>query len=299
MTGAIFFWIHSMFASYQEEATDADNNSGKDYILDGDSSPNCARDPKVTNILLIGADSDEDKSRSDSILMISLDGRRKKFKVTSFMRDTCLQIPGYYKYKVNAAFSLGGAALTVKTLERHFRVHIDRYVVISLSVFSHIIDKLDGVDLELKDYDADYLQEKIPKFKSRGAGKYHLSGEEALMYSRIRYVGNCDYERTQRQRNVVSSIMEKLKKENIFTLLPLVQEIKHMVKTNISAEDANSCLKNFSQFLKYPKSEFRLPTDDNHHTEDVPSFGGSILVIDDMYKAQKDLLSFLYEDFVD
>lgn len=89
-------------------------------------------DDAITNILILSLDDyqEGDVGRSDSMIMLSIDTRHKKIKMTSFMRDMFVQIPGVGSNRLNTAFSYGGAPLTVKTIENNFGVDIDRYVII-------------------------------------------------------------------------------------------------------------------------------------------------------------------------
>ena len=109
-------------------------------------------DPMVLNVMLFGEDKSSDGvSRSDSMIMLSIDNRHQKLKLTSFMRDMWVYIPEYGYSKLNHAYSYGGAKLSITTIEQNFGIKIDRYAIVDFVSFRKIIDILGGIDLELTD----------------------------------------------------------------------------------------------------------------------------------------------------
>src|SRR5699024_5105844 len=101
-------------------------------------------DDAIMNILIIGVDNYQanDVGRSDSMILVSVDTRHQKLKLTSIMRDLYVQIPGYGSNRINSAYSLGGPTLTVQTIESNFGVDIDRWVIVDFDAFTHTIDKI-------------------------------------------------------------------------------------------------------------------------------------------------------------
>ena len=101
-------------------------------------------DKDVYNILLVGADDD---GNSDTMMLISIDNKHQKLKMTSFMRDTVVDIPGkngIYRYKLNSSFNAGGVPLVIETLERNFGINIDKYAEVNFECFLSLIHILSG-----------------------------------------------------------------------------------------------------------------------------------------------------------
>lgn len=282
------------------------NVSKNESLPDVEITGNLVKDPLVLNIAIFGSDvrpGYTDYGNSDTILMISIDNRRGKLKLTSFMRDTWVKIPEVnYNAKLNAAYAAGGPRLAMETLEKNFGVEIDRYAVVDFETFPQIIDTLGGVDITLSEEEADYLYNDFPNRTpsfTGGAGTYNLNGAEALDHARNRRVGMYDFERTQRQRDVTMAIVNKFKDTtNVTTIAKLLTQFLPSISTNISVNEMTALAKNSIQYLNYPSSQFRLPTSDNV-SDEMDSSWGAILVIDDIDKAREDLARFLYEETVD
>ncbi len=285
--------------SYVESNYDSEEPTG-----DATFTNNIIKDPMVLNIMVFGSDvrpNKEGNGNSDSMILVSIDNRHKKFKMTSFMRDSFVYIPGYERAKLNAAYSRGGPELAIQTIERNFGVDVDRFAVLYFDTFPEIIDALDGVDVELKKEEAQFLYDnfpdRVPRF--RDAGTYHLSGPEALLYSRIRYVGNNDFERTQRQRYLISQLMQKFSSVNDpRTIANLMTTFLPALTTNISVDEMAGLAKNSIKYFKYPSSEFRVPSDDNFSFKRDVTWG-EVINIDDMNKAREDIARFIYEETAD
>ncbi len=254
-------------------------------------------DDQVMNVLLMGVDDyqQNDKGRSDSMLMVSLDKRHKKLKMTSFMRDLYVQIPGYRPNKLTTAYNLGGPSLTVQTIENNFGVDIDRYMVISNDSFNKIIDRLGGVDVEITSGEArlinTYSGEKSSKRLS--AGLAHMTGRQAHYYSRIRDIGN-DYERTARQRKVLESIISKFKTSNLATINGILYDVLPLVTTSMTKNEILFLAANSITFLNYPTSQNRIPVDGAFDEKDITGVGASL--IPDTEKNSRLLIDFIYEN---
>ena len=190
----------------------------------------------VMNILLLGADRNKDGSngRSDTMILLSIDQTNKKLRMVSFLRDLYLDIPTVGYQRLNAAFAAGGAALTMQTIENYFRVPVDYYVQTDFQNFEKIITKMGGVDVELSQEEADFMNKE--KGWDLKAGVQHLNAEEALYFSRIRDLDS-DFGRTGRQRQMILCMIDTFKQLNITDMAGVVLDYLPYVTTNLSDGD--------------------------------------------------------------
>lgn len=293
LIGGLMIYAYRTLHSFNYQGL---NNRDDSAILQDIDGNDLINDKMVLNIMLIGSDSMSvgDHGRSDSLLILSLDIRHKKIKITSLMRDIWLTIPGYGQDRFNAAYAFGGPKLTIETIEKNFGIYIDRYAVVDFDGFSNIIDTLGGIDLELTSSECSYIN----KFSGdphtlRGSGMKHLTGLQALHYSRDRNSIGSDYDRTSRQRNVIKSVVNKLKTANIAQITELISKVGPMVTTDLKSSEISRLATKSLTYLNFPMEEFRLPTDDNVRNETYSQ--KMVLVINNMFKAKKDLLNFIYE----
>jgi len=165
------------------------------------------RETGVLNYVLLGSDSRDDADpgdgRSDTIMVVHLNKKRTKAYITSFPRDMYVSIPGYGQNKINAAFELGGPALTVKTLQDLTGAHMDHVVLVNFEGFVDLTTDLDGVTVENK-----------TAFSSHGydypTGKIKIQGKKALWFVRERHaLPGGDLDRAENQRNVIKAIVAK------------------------------------------------------------------------------------------
>lgn len=229
----------------------------------------------VTNILLVGTDSrakGNKRSRTDTMIILSIDKKNKRVTMTSVLRDTYVKIPGVGKNRLNAAFVFGGPKLLFKTFDENFGIHLDKYVQIDFYNFIKLVDAVGGVDLKLTPAEIKvmnvtyipYINKGIKKkntanlIKQNKSGVYHLNGVQALAYSRVRYVGT-DFARTERQRKVIGEIIKKTKKLSVSELNSLADIVLPMVSTNLSKGEVMSLVMNAKEYLNYKIVNGRMP----------------------------------------
>ena len=195
-----------------------------------------ANEDGIMNILLIGADRNKDGSngRSDIMMLASIDQKNKSLRLVSFMRDLYLDIPSVGYERLNATFAYGGAALTMQTIENYFRVNIDHYIQTDFQNFELIIEKMGGVDVELSEAEAAYMNKE--KGWDLEAGVQHLNAEEALYFSRIRDLDS-DFGRTGRQRQMILCMLDTFKKMNLIDMAGVVADYLPYVTTDLSNSD--------------------------------------------------------------
>jgi LCP family protein required for cell wall assembly len=199
---------------------------------EGDESNKSIEDTKkITNIALFGIDQEEGNAgRSDAIMILTVDEIHKKIKLSSIMRDSYVNIDGRGMDKINHAYAFGGAQLAIKTINSNYELNIEDFVTVNFTTLPKIIDALGGVEITIKAYEVPMLT----KVGIESAGQYNLTGTQALAYSRIRYVGNGDYERTERQRKVLDCVFSKLVSVKVTEMPGVMSELLPMVKTNLS-----------------------------------------------------------------
>ena len=203
----------------------------------------------VKNILLLGTDErvSGETSRSDAIIVLSINENRKKIVMTSILRDSYVEIPGYGKNRINHAYQMGGAALMIQTIENNFKIPIDSYAKVDFFSFMGIIDKLGGVPITVTQEELGYLNGYIAEINTlqglpvndgqlAQAGNYQLNGKQALAYSRIRYIGT-DFARTERQRTVLDGLFQQLKTASPKELYEVAATILPDITTNIGNMD--------------------------------------------------------------
>ena len=214
-------------------------------------------DDSVINILLIGQDrrEGEGRQRSDSMILCTVNMHSRTLVMTSFMRDMYVEIPGYGFNKLNAAYPMGGMELLDKTLLYNFGVVVDANVEVDFDGFMSLIDKMNGVDIELTQSEADYLNRRgnwdvddsTAWTWSLKEGMNHMTGEQALAYCRDRFSDkSSDFGRTERQRKVLMAMLESTKRLSVLEMNGLVQEI---LKMNILTTDMSD-----NQLITYTKT---------------------------------------------
>ena len=217
----------------------------------------------VVNILLIGQDrrEGEGRARSDAMILCTFNQKARTLTMTSFMRDLYVQIPGYLDDRINSAYQLGGIDLLNQTIEENFGVEIHGNVEVDFSQFRQIIDLLGGVDIVLSEAEARHLNNQNASW-SLIAGQNHLTGEQALAYSRIRYIGNADYGRTNRQRTVLAALVQAYKSVSITKMLTLADDILPLVTTDMTDKQIFSYVAELFPMLSSSEiSTQRIPAD--------------------------------------
>ncbi|MDR3314151.1 MAG: LCP family protein [Oscillospiraceae bacterium] len=196
------------------------------------------QDKNVLNILLCGVDSQNGKAtggRSDAILLVSVNKKTKTVTLASFFRDsyTYIDLMGNTKNprtimdKVNAAYSLGGPATLIDTIEANYKIIIDGYISVDFNSFPKLINALGGVTLDVTKTEANFINSTAPTMHHNfPAGEnVTLNGAQALVYSRIRHLASGDIDRTARQRKVIMAILASARKASNGQILNAANQI--------------------------------------------------------------------------
>lgn len=188
-------------------------------------------------MLLLGTDGrpGETSYRSDTIMLARIDATAKKVTLISIPRDTMVTINGE-RQKINAAHAIGGATGAVKAVSALCGVDISHYAEVSFDGMQQLVDAVGGVDIDVEDrvYDPDHFGSDMVLEK----GQQHLDGNYAMFYARSRNYADGDYARTRHQRNLVKALATQiLSNTDATTIVPLVNSVASMVKTDMSPTD--------------------------------------------------------------
>ncbi len=204
----------------------------------------------ITNIALFGIDARNEEFRglSDSIMVISLDADHHCIKIISVMRDSLVNIEGYGQQKINAAYSLGGAQLAVKTLNQNFDLNIRDYATVDFVSMADIIEAVGGLELELTEREVRNANIHIESMhRERGTaldyiqnpGKQMLNGVQAVAFARIRKVPTIngtvdDGGRTERQRLVMQLLFDKARTMDVSKYPKMIKALMPCMETSLT-----------------------------------------------------------------
>lgn len=257
----------------------------------------------VRNIALLGIDSREDNNvgRSDAIVILTVDKKHKKLKLTSIARDTYVSIDGHSKDKLTHAYAYGKSQLAVKTLNQNFDLEIKDYVTMNFFGLSRVIDYIGGVTVDVDEKELNELNKNIfPEMRYLGvdcpdltsAGIQLLNGGQAVCYARIRHTDS-DIMRGNRQKEVLTAMFAAVKKMNPFKLPKVAQMIVSECETSLTQNDIMSL--GLWAVLFSPEFEQLSVPNDN-----IPSSGktvnGAWCYVYDLNTAKKEIRDFIYEE---
>jgi LCP family protein required for cell wall assembly len=256
----------------------------------------------ITNVLLIGADerNSEDGSRSDSMIIATLDNNNNKIKLTSLYRDTLVYIPGYGKNKLNAAYEFGGAELLLQTIKETYDIAIDKYIIIDFKGFEAIIDQIGGIEVDIKDYQINELNKYIGEATGGNDcpitefGIQLINGKQALSYARIRKNVGDDFERAERQREVLFKVAEKLKNIKPTKYLGIMNSMLNYIDTNIDPMEALNMAYTIFKFPTLKTEQLSIPLQQYVVDDKIEGIGAVLLM--DRYENTKVLHEFIFED---
>ena len=278
------FEVDSSAGSDTMNADDVNFNAGNIDVMDSDD---------VKNILLIGQDkrsNQKTRTRSDTMIIASINTKTNKITMVSLMRDMYVPIPGYSANRINAAYVFGGMSLLDQVIKEDFGITIDGNVVVDFDGFLETMTKIGDLDIELTEDEANYMNANeglgsaednasVSKAWGLTAGVNSLTPEQALTYSRMRYVGNSDWERTERQRKLLTAVFKKAKKSSVTKILSMVSDLIPYFETDLSNKEILKYVKTvFSGDIKLNSKSYRIPVDGGYTSQTIS--GMSVLVPD-------------------
>lgn len=254
---------------------------------------------EVRNILVLGVDEAAGKNpgRSDCVMLLSIDRRKgsERWVLTPFPRDLYVDIPQNGKNRINAAYQLGGAELSVKTIEQNFKIDVDDYVVVDFNGFIKAVDSLGGVPVNVTAEEAALVN----RYSGEPTGQYirqgdqTLSGKQALYYSRIRQIGGEEL-RLQRMQAVAAGIISRMEPMDAGTLTGLAEKLLPFVQTDLNPEAALKLGREAYACRSFPIGYF-IPSEDLYTVKQVKIQQSNMAVlVPDLEKYQNSLIQYIY-----
>ena len=295
LTLVVVLWIDNILdkrikIDVDEDKVVQEKNDFKDDSIEG-----------YWNIAVFGVDSRTNElvngTRSDSIIIASIDKKTKDVKLVSVYRDTLADIGSYGYKKINSAYAHGGPQLAIITLNRMLDMDIEDFVTVNFSSVTNLVNLIDGIEIKIEDDEISALNKnikdcnKLNNTKSpliKKAGTYNLDGTQALAYSRIRKTAGSDFRRTQRQRTVIMAVINKAKGSSLTTINKVIDTMLPQVATNLTTTDILSLAKDI--FSYEIKEDSGFPFEKVGATVD----GASVVVAKDLEKNVIDLHQMLF-----
>lgn len=259
---------------------------------------------EMQNILLLGIDArpGEKTGRSDTMIILTVDPEQNVIRMVSLMRDLYVEIPGHKNNRLNAAYVLGGAELLMQTIEQNFGIHVERYVGVNFSMLANLIDQMGGLELNVEsDYYVDRINAVIKCDNKvlgldvndgllESAGLQTLTGKQAQAYARYRYgTSDGDFGRTQRQREVILKIWEKLRGMTLVQLFKLTGDNLDNVFTNLTPDEILELVPAALQLQDAEVQQLRIPIDGGYSNKTV---SGMAVLVPDRVKNKEALAEF-------
>ena len=212
------------------------------------------------NIAVFGVDAREDRftnTRSDIIMIVSLNQDTKEVKITSVYRDTYLYIDGHGYDKITHAYAYGGPELAISALNKNLDLNIQEFVTVNFNSVIDIVDSVGGIEIDVTSEEVGYMNKYIQDINKEmgrhdatlsGSGRKNLTGAQALAYSRVRYTAGGDFKRTERSRTVLNKTFEKAKTLSVGQLNKLSDVLLPKVLTNISSTEIIGMIPSIGSF---------------------------------------------------
>ena len=212
------------------------------------------------NIAVFGVDARADRftnTRSDIIMIVSLNQDTKEVKITSVYRDTYLYIDGHGYDKITHAYAYGGPELAISALNKNLDLNIQEFVTVNFNSVIDIVDSVGGIEIDVTSEEVGYMNKYIQDINKEmgrhdatlsGSGRKNLTGAQALAYSRVRYTAGGDFKRTERSRTVLNKTFEKAKKLSVGQLNKLSDVLLPKVLTNISSTEIIGMIPSIGSF---------------------------------------------------
>lgn len=224
----------------------------------------------VTNYLIFGIEEIKGGRNTDTIMIVSINTEDTSIKLTSLLRDTYVEIPGYKPNKLNSAYAKGGAKLLIETVELNYKIRIDGYASVNFESFEKIVDLMGGVSIELGEKEAEYLNTtnyiSKKEYRKVKPGVNKLNGNQLLGYCRVRKVETLggaknDYGRVVRQQRAVKALFKSYISQGLFKMLNVTKDALSYVNTNLSATQIEGAIGDVVENKIMDIETLRIPVD--------------------------------------
>lgn len=297
-------WIDPQFEIFEAdepEETAADAVDAVDAVETNISAPEEIRWEKpiavekkdrIHTILLIGQDRrpGEVRARSDSMILCSINEDTNQITLCSLMRDMYVPFPGGYSdNRINAAYTFGGMSLLDQLIKDDFGVTIDGNVEVDFDGFIEVMNLIAPLEIELTDPEAWYMNQGTDWMLRTGVNS--LNGVQLLRYARMRHVGNGDYERTERQRRVLSKAYAKVKGMSVAQLTELANAALPCVTTDLTNAEILKYVYMVGANRMSIGGNFRLPAEGTYYPTMIR---GMSVLVPDLAKNSELVREYLY-----
>lgn len=238
-----------------------------------DTWPVVVSDENITNIMLVGQASREGEAGliADTMILVSINRETKTLTLTSLMRDMRLVWPKYVDTKgvehsgnnrINMAYNMGyhwtgnkqdSMDVLESIVQHNFGIPVERTVEIDFGIFMKICDLIGGVMVDFNEDEIKYMQDNYGDHEPNWIlepGKNYINGWQALCYARMRKVGHGDYERTERQREVIMDIIDSLTEMNLMEIHGIFTQILPEITTDLSNKEITNLFFELIPMLK-------------------------------------------------
>jgi len=278
LAAVLFGAYHFFFGHVQPDDT-------MQSLASAQASGSAERSAPYDCVALFGIDTQQGtQGRADAILLASIDREKNAIKLCSIARDTKAEIANHGTHKLNAAFAYGGGDLMLQTINENFNLHVTSYIAVNFSEMADIVDQLGGVEVELSDGERQALGALADGLTT--GSQVHLNGAQAVAYSRIRHLDNDDV-RTSRQREVLSSLLERVRSMDADTYPDVMDQLLRTCTSNLSQSDLMALLAQFTP-RDTTISQYAIPSANTK--AEGKTIDGAWYYVYDTQKAGKEIL---------
>lgn len=270
-------------------------------------------DEDVFNILLIGTDDRtkefSDNARGDTCMLMSINKETMAVKLISFERGMGVPIlDGAYKGQydwLTHTFRYGGADLMMREIRECFKIDVQHYVRANIYTFMQLVDSVGGVDVELTQEEADYINHPegtygashiremnvANQIQTVTPGVNHLNGATAMLYARCRYIDD-DWHRVERQRNVIQAAIYQTQNLGLLELNSLLDEVLPLIQTNLMEQEITSLMLLTPRYQGITLDQMTIPAQGTYGS--MTGMGGRSMFAVDFNQNAQTLKEFIY-----
>ena len=240
-------------------------------------------------VVLFGVDSREGQlnkgTRTDTIIIASINKETNEIKLCSVFRDTYLNLSNDDYNKCNSAYAKGGPEQAINMLNMNLDMNIENYITVGFKGVVKTVDSLGGVPIDVQSNEISHLNNYQYCMNDElnlggytevtSSGLQTLNGLQATAYCRIRYTGDGDFTRARRQRDVVTQMSEKAKQTDVTKLVGIAEDALNYVSTNFTSDEILDVARNASKYTVVGSDGF--PFETNRTTGTIGSKGSCVI----------------------